>query len=125
MTKLTIFRDVEWDSAGAPIVVTSHLAPVDLRAGDTLIQRYSLRVLEQLRDHALRALQAAAGGSNPSPVRGVRTPPRRRVVNTTSVEDKVRDVWAPGMSVSQLERAAGISRSSAGKYVRLLSAVDL
>jgi hypothetical protein len=44
-------------------------------------------------------------------------------VNTTaSVEAKVRAAYIPGMSVSQLERAAGISRSAAAKYARLLGA---
>lgn len=45
-----------------------------------------------------------------------------RPMRTGSVEGKVRGVWRAGMSVSQLEREAGISRSAAGKYRRLLMA---
>lgn len=57
-----------------------------------------------------RAAQARGKGSHPSPVR------------TGSVEAKVRAVYRPGMSVSQLERKAGVSRSAAGKYRRVLEA---
>ena len=39
-----------------------------------------------------------------------------------SVEAKARAAWRPGMSVTQLERAAGVSHSMAGKYRRVLMA---
>lgn len=54
---------------------------------------------------------------------GVRTPKRStKSAATASVEAKARAAWRPGMSVSELQRAAGISRSMAGKYRRLLMA---
>lgn len=59
------------------------------------------------------AAAAAAGGSNPQPVRRVRT---------ASVERQVRAVWRPEMSVSMLQRSAGISRSAAGKWRKVLRA---
>lgn len=54
-------------------------------------------------------------------------PPRqaarlRKGVRTASVERKARRVWQPGMTVTQLQRAAGISRTAAAKWGRVLSA---
>lgn len=60
------------------------------------------------------AAQASAGRSN---TRRVRTSSR-----TASVESKVRAKWRPGMTVTQLERAAGVSRNSAAKWARVLEA---
>jgi hypothetical protein len=48
---------------------------------------------------------------------GVRTP-----AATETVEAQARAAWQPGMSVSQLERAAGISRNAAGKWRKVLMA---
>lgn len=54
-------------------------------------------------------------------------PPRqaarsRKGVRTASVEKKARRVWQPGMTVTQLQRAAGISRTAAAKWGRVLTA---
>lgn len=66
-----------------------------------------------------RAAQAQAPkGTNR---RRVRTP---KVNSTDPVEQKARSVWVMGMSVTQLERAAGISRSAAGKYRRTFMAEE-
>lgn len=56
------------------------------------------------------AAQARAGGTYPSGVR------------TGSVEAKARAAWRPDMTVGQLQRAAGISRSSAAKYRKVFAA---
>ena len=53
--------------------------------------------------------------------RGVRTP-RRAGASSASVEHKARAVWEPDMSVESLQLAAGISRGSAMKYHKLLTA---
>lgn len=69
------------------------------------------RVLELPEPERRRtAARANARGSN------------RRSVRTASVEAKARAAWQPGMSVSQLERSAGISRNSAAKWARVLEA---
>ncbi len=46
--------------------------------------------------------------------------PRR--VRTETVEVQARAAWRPGMTVTQLERAAGISRNAAGKWRKVLRA---
>jgi hypothetical protein len=56
------------------------------------------------------ARRAAARGSNPQRVR------------TATVERQVRAAWHPDMTVGQLQRAAGISRSTAGKWRKVLHA---
>jgi hypothetical protein len=48
----------------------------------------------------------------------VRTPGKAKA----AVEAKVRKVWRPGMTIGMLERAAGISHNSAGKWCRVLIA---
>lgn len=75
----------------------------------------------RLPQHRQRRGSAGAGrrrGSNPSNPSGVRTGRRARTAKTATVEAKARAVWRPGMSVGQLQHAAGISRSAAGKYRR-------
>jgi hypothetical protein len=57
--------------------------------------------------------QGRARGTHPSRVRTVRT---------ATVEAKARAAWQPSMSVGQLERAASISRSAAGKWRKVLIA---
>jgi hypothetical protein len=61
------------------------------------------------------AAQATAGGAHR---RGGRTGKRAK----TTVEERVRKVWRPGMSIGMLERAAGISHNSAGKWRKVLIA---
>lgn len=75
----------------------------------------------RLPQHRQRRGGAGAGrrrGSNPSNPSGVRTGRRARTAKTATVEAKAWAVWRPGMSVGQLQHAAGISRSAAGKYPR-------
>jgi hypothetical protein len=62
--------------------------------------------------------QAAATntGSTRRRRRRVRNGPGRR----ESAEAKVRAVWQPGMSLRQLEAAAGIGRSTASKWARIM-----
>jgi hypothetical protein len=72
--------------------------------------------LEQPEEwHRDTAPQASAIRSN---TRSVRT----GKVSKATVEHKVRKVWRPGMSIGQLERAAGISHNSAGKWRKVLIA---
>src|SRR5258708_23558457 len=67
-------------------------------------------VPEWRREGRREAAQGRANG------RGVRTPSgaggRRRQVATGTVEEQVRAAWQSGMSVTQLERAAGVSRNA-------------
>jgi hypothetical protein len=56
--------------------------------------------------------QAARARSHASPVRT----PRMPIMTATPAKDRAAAVWRPGMSVDALERAAGISRSSAARY---------
>ncbi len=64
--------------------------------------------------------EAAQGRANG---KGVRTPARTATKATTaSVEAKARTAWQPGMSVGELQRAASISRSMAGKYRKVFIA---
>jgi hypothetical protein len=56
------------------------------------------------------ARRTAAQGSN------------TRRVRTASVEASTRAAWRPGMSIGQLQRAAGVSRNSAAKWARVLEA---
>ena len=49
----------------------------------------------------------------------VRTP---RKPSRETVEKQVQKYWKPGMSVTQLERAAGISRNAAGKWRKVMIA---
>jgi hypothetical protein len=56
--------------------------------------------------------RAAARGAHPKQVR------------TATVEPKVRAVWRPDMTVGQLERAAGVSRSTAHKWRKVLRAEE-
>jgi hypothetical protein len=39
-----------------------------------------------------------------------------------SAEQRVRAVWHPGITISQIEREASVSRSTGHKYNRLLQA---
>jgi hypothetical protein len=60
--------------------------------------------------------QAAANGRSS---RGVRT---RRTAD--EAERRARAKWRPGMTVSELQRAAGISRTAASKHRRILLAEE-
>ena len=63
-----------------------------------------------------RAAARASGssrGAHPRPGRAVRT---------ATVEAQARAAWQPGMSVSELQRAAQISRNAAGKWRKVLTA---
>lgn len=53
------------------------------------------------------------------------TPPHTPPYSRESAEPKVRAVWRPGMSVTQLERAAGVARSTAHKWRRVLESEHL
>lgn len=74
-----------------------------------------------------------ASSEHPAPLRLATPPEMRRAAakakpgrahtpsySRASAEQKVRAVWRPGMSVSQVERAAGVSRSTAHKWRRVL-----
>jgi hypothetical protein len=73
------------------------------------------------RADAASATTDARGGIHalPSPKR--KTPAKRRGVITGSAEERARRAWSPGMTVSQLAASAGIGRSAASKYMRLLT----
>jgi hypothetical protein len=65
--------------------------------------------------------RAAASG------RGTNTRSRQRVRTRQSpdeAERRARKAWHPGMSVSELQRAAGISRTAASKHRRILMAEE-
>ncbi len=80
-------------------------------------QQSPVLLLESAGDqHDNTAAQASASRSNTSPVRTRKRSPK------ASVEKQVRRVWRPDMSVTQLQRAAGISRNSAAKWTRVLAA---
>ena len=85
-------------------------APVRTRRRETASAASVLR-LEAPKEWRQNAGRGRANG------RGVRTPAR-----TATVEARVRAVWQPGMSVTQLERTAGISRNAAGKWRKVLLA---
>lgn len=57
------------------------------------------------------------------PARSARSNGRQvRTAAKASAEAKVRRAWRPDMSVSQLEREAGVARSTAAKWARILEA---
>ena len=68
-------------------------------------------------DAPAKTRRAAARASD----RGSNTRTTKRV-RTASVEAKVRGTWQAGMSVSELQRAAKISRNAAAKWARVLEA---
>jgi hypothetical protein len=73
-----------------------------------------------------RIVRLPQPGKKPAAARAhtsrVRTPKRAAAA---SVEAKVRGVWREGMSVTELERGAGVSRSTAHKWRRVLAAEGL
>jgi methionine-rich copper-binding protein CopC len=75
-----------------------------------------LRAVSQPRQAAARS-KGASGRSNRRSHRGVRTP-----ISADAAEAAARTVWRTGMSVSELQRAAGISRNAASKHRRILMA---
>ncbi|HEY1388862.1 MAG TPA: hypothetical protein VGF38_09985 [Ktedonobacterales bacterium] len=62
---------------------------------------------------------AASRGTNTGSRKGVRT---RQ--SPDEAERRARKAWTPGMSVSELQRAAGISRTAASKHRRILLAEE-
>jgi methionine-rich copper-binding protein CopC len=73
-----------------------------------------LRAVSQPRQAA-----ASGRGTNPRSRRGVRT---RQ--SPDEAERRARKAWVPGMSVSELQKAAGISRTAASKHRRILLAEE-
>jgi hypothetical protein len=71
-----------------------------------------LRAVSQPREMA-----ATNARSNGRKRRRVRT----RSTRTVSAEAKVREVWQPGMSVGELQAAAGIGRSTASKWSKIMA----
>jgi hypothetical protein len=68
-------------------------------------------------DAPKRRARTAAQGSHTRSTKAVHTPR-----DAAAAERAARAAWVPGMSVSELERAAGISRAAAGKHRRILMA---
>lgn len=79
--------------------------PAKARQRPRSASRDAAKVLRLTPDGPAR--QAARARSHTLPVRTPATPAR----------DRAAKVWRPGMSVSELERAAGIARSTAARYV--------
>lgn len=75
----------------------------------------------QRRASAVLRLEPPAEWRKPAARARVRGSNRGRV-RTASVEAKVRAAWHAGMSVSELQRAAQISRNAAAKWARVLEA---
>jgi hypothetical protein len=95
------------NNGGTPAVSEAPIA----EAPDTLEPR-------QLRPVPTQPRQAATNTrSNGRRRRRVRTPSTR----TASAEAKVRAVWRPGMSVGDLQVAAGIGRSTASKWQKIMA----
>ena len=95
---------------GSPVTATVRTSGPNRAARPSLLR---LQQPEEWRRDT--APQASGSRSN---TRSVRT----GKVSKATVEHKVRKVWRPGMSIGQLERAAGISHNSAGKWRKVLIA---
>ena len=109
--------------SGEDLVEAGSVRIDDPADGDTSgeEERASETGVIRLPQHRQRRGGAGGGrrrGANPSNPSGVRTGRRVNRASTATVEAKARAAWRPGMSVGQLQHAAGISRSAAGKYRR-------
>jgi hypothetical protein len=78
-------------------------------------RQQALRLVDP--DAPKRPQRTAAQGSHTRSTKAVHTPR-----DAAAAERAARAAWVPGMSVSELERAAGISRAAAGKHRRILMA---
>jgi hypothetical protein len=103
---------------GNPVALPVPAAAVE-SADDLPVRRTSSKSAA-----TLRLVDAAEEEGSVAPRRRRRQGTNGRRVRTASVEAKARAAWRPGMTVGQLERAAGISRSMAGKYRRVLLAEE-
>jgi hypothetical protein len=102
------------DAQQAPLVPprppTGPGAPAAATARSSRSERQEATTILTLGPDRRPARRAAARGSNP------------RRVRTATVERQVRATWHPEMTVGQLQRTAGISRSAAGKWRKVLQA---
>ncbi len=80
-----------------------------MRLGQSALSRSASRLKTERASRRAAAHGAARG-----------THPRR--VRTATVERQVRAVYRDGMTVGQLQRGAGVSRSAAGKWRKVLCA---
>jgi hypothetical protein len=87
-------------------------APVRTGPGAEPAHVLQLRPATRARTTRRTAARASSGGTNTP---GVRT---RRSAAKESVEAQARAVWKPGMTVTQLQQKAGISRNAASTYRR-------